>query len=360
MLALGAVGADAEHPWSGYGDPTGEEQQFLELLNQVRANPLAYQTHLGTDLTAGNKFALVPRPPLVFNARLLEAARRHSQDMNDRGFFGHQNPQGETAAQRLRAAGYAWLCYSENLAVAMETPAEALRELVVDDGIPDLGHRVSLLGLSEHSTRLDEIGIGIHLGGGPHRKYYSLELAADANPAPFVTGVAFRDSNRNGAYDPGEGLPGIQVQIGNDAATVTSASGEYALPLPEPGSYVATASGPGLGAVRQAALTMGSVNTKLDFAVQPILVAQVQVRTPISGPAAATQSPVHPRPAAAPAKARPAASEIRNRTAVAGKPGKTRVAQARPAARPVTLSRKAARPAVAPRRPARVALRRKA
>lgn len=269
VVGIGAGPAVADGAWAGCGEPTGEEQQFLELLNAVRANPNAAQRQLGVDLTAGGKFQLTPRPPLVCNARLIEAARGHSRDMNDLAFFGHRNPRGQMAGERIRTAGYNWLGYSENLAASFASPQEALRELLIDEGVPDLGHRVSLLGLSEQTAHLDEVGIGIHAGNGPYRKYYSLELATDSEPEPFVTGVVYRDQNGNGAYDPGEGMPGVHVQIGADGEAITNSAGGYGVRAPETGSYVVTAGGAALGSTLQAAAQVGRRNVKVDFVVRP-------------------------------------------------------------------------------------------
>ncbi len=268
-VAVGAGPALAGGAWAGCGDPTGEEQQFMELLNAARANPTAAQRQLGVDLTAGGRFQLSPRPPLVGNARLIEAARGHSRDMNDLAFFGHRNPRGQMAGERIRTAGYNWLGYSENLAASFSNPHEALRELLIDEGVPDLGHRVSLLGLSEQTAHLDEIGIGIHAGNGPYRKYYSLELATDSEPDPFVTGVVYRDQNGNSVYDPGEGIPGVHVQVGTDGEAITNKAGGYGARAPEAGSYVVTAGGTTLGSTLQAAVQVGRQNVKLDFVVRP-------------------------------------------------------------------------------------------
>src|SRR4051812_1340071 len=64
--------------------PTVAEQLFLEALNDARANPAAYGASIGLDLSG-----VAPGQPLAFNPLLVQAARGHSQDMSDRGYFGH-------------------------------------------------------------------------------------------------------------------------------------------------------------------------------------------------------------------------------------------------------------------------------
>src|SRR2546429_7504208 len=80
------------------GDPTDEEQLYLEYLNRSRADPpaegvrlanttdpdvLSAYTYFGVNLTLmQNEFATNPPvPPLAFNSRLIDAARWHSGDM---------------------------------------------------------------------------------------------------------------------------------------------------------------------------------------------------------------------------------------------------------------------------------------
>jgi uncharacterized protein YkwD len=54
-------------------------------------------------------------PELTFDAKVAEVARAHSQDMRDRRFFSHINPDGKTFSQRLRDAGVSFQTSGENL-----------------------------------------------------------------------------------------------------------------------------------------------------------------------------------------------------------------------------------------------------
>jgi hypothetical protein len=66
---------------------------FLNLLRQV-----------GFDCGTGVMTAAAPA--LVMKPELQCAARRHSRDMAERGFFSHDNPDGWTPEDRMRNAGY--------------------------------------------------------------------------------------------------------------------------------------------------------------------------------------------------------------------------------------------------------------
>src|SRR5436309_12481547 len=76
--------------------PTAVEQLFLERLNEVRADPPAYGRAIALDLSSVH-----PAPPLAFQPLLIQAAREHSQDMNDRGYVSHVSPEGQTLIDRL-------------------------------------------------------------------------------------------------------------------------------------------------------------------------------------------------------------------------------------------------------------------
>src|SRR6266851_116000 len=115
---------------SGY-KPSAQEQLFLEDLNDARGNPAAYGASIGLDLST-----VAPSQPLAFNTLLIEAARLHSQDMNNQGYFNHISPQGIDPGQRLTEAGFNWTSWGESIAAGQSfpSPADALRGLIIDSG----------------------------------------------------------------------------------------------------------------------------------------------------------------------------------------------------------------------------------
>src|SRR3954454_17996180 len=68
--------------------PTAFEQLYLELLNDARFDPAAYATTVAValggaapyDITGFNLNGVAPSQSLAFDARLIQAARGHSQD----------------------------------------------------------------------------------------------------------------------------------------------------------------------------------------------------------------------------------------------------------------------------------------
>jgi hypothetical protein len=97
----------------------------------------------------------------------------------------------------------------------------------------------------------------------------------------FITGVAYRDGNSNGVYDPGEGVSGVEITTDHGSwYAVTSTSGGYAIPVAaNSGRYTVTAAGgPFNGATTS--VTVGSDSVKADWvlpAAATVLPAQVTV-----------------------------------------------------------------------------------
>lgn len=58
---------------------------------------------------------------LAFDVELGRIAREHSEDMRDRGFFGHKDPDGNGLRKRLKAHGLAFSAAGENLALVSDS-----------------------------------------------------------------------------------------------------------------------------------------------------------------------------------------------------------------------------------------------
>lgn len=105
-------GQDVLTPDSGLGcspelwDPAASalEAEMLSAVNEVRAQ-------------AGQcgQESFEATPPLSSAPELRCAARRHSLDMVERGFFDHVNPDGDDVAERVEDEGYDWVSVGENI-----------------------------------------------------------------------------------------------------------------------------------------------------------------------------------------------------------------------------------------------------
>jgi uncharacterized protein YkwD len=109
-------------------------------------------------------------PPLQINPLLMQVAGAHSQDMINRNFFDHINPDGLDPGDRLTNAGYNWLGAGENIGGGFTTP-----QAMFNAWMSSPGHRAGML--SDYYT---EVGIGYVIGG-----YYGHYWTADfAKPVP--------------------------------------------------------------------------------------------------------------------------------------------------------------------------------
>jgi uncharacterized protein YkwD len=95
--------------------------------------------------------------PLRTDARLRAAARDHSADMRDQGYFDHDTPDGTSPWDRIKAVGYS-VPGAENIARDYRTAAA-----VVAGWMDSPGHRANIL-----NCDLKAVGIGVAYGpSGP-------------------------------------------------------------------------------------------------------------------------------------------------------------------------------------------------
>ena len=55
--------------------------------------------------------------PLKFNSQLTALGGTYAQDMINRNFFAHYNPEGQTPFDRMKQAGISYSYAGENLAI---------------------------------------------------------------------------------------------------------------------------------------------------------------------------------------------------------------------------------------------------
>jgi uncharacterized protein YkwD len=121
------------------------EDDILEIVNQVRAQ----------GANCGSEGSFGPTGPLTMNPALRCAARKHSKDMNDRNFFDHTNPSGESPWDRMAQAGYSYSAAGENIAGGSPDAAGTMDQWMGSDG-----HCANIM-----SPDFQEIGVGYYPGG---------------------------------------------------------------------------------------------------------------------------------------------------------------------------------------------------
>lgn len=282
------------------GNPTAEEQLYLEYINRARANPRAEGVRMATTtnadvLRAYQSFgvnlvlmqaqlaAIAPRPPLSMNATLSAVARAHTQDMFRNNFQGHNGTNGSTTASRIIGSGYtanAGYYFGESVFARAYSVFYGHAAFEVDWGgnaasggmQSPPGHRNN-----NHSANFREVGIGVVLGSnqGVGPQLVTQDFASRSDALPLVTGVIYEDKNRNAFYDLGEGIGGVTVTVvGSNYYAVSAGSGGYSVPVPTNGAYTVSFSGGQVPAGQRAVTVTGGNNVKLDYIATPAAVVR--------------------------------------------------------------------------------------
>jgi uncharacterized protein YkwD len=144
------------------------ERQVLDVLNQARTNPAAYAETLKryrtyfhanivslpgqpTDIETEEGVAVVDEtiaflkrqtalPPVASVSLLESSASDHVRDQSVSGETGHDGSDGSTPAQRVRRRG-GGAYVAEVIAYGPVDAVDAVRQLIIDDGVADRGHR---------------------------------------------------------------------------------------------------------------------------------------------------------------------------------------------------------------------------
>lgn len=276
-----------------HGDPTDHEQYMLELVNWARANPGLEAARLGIDLNEDlppGTISTDPKPPLSFHPFLLSAARGHNAWMLNANIFSHTGANNSSPGDRMSAAGYSFVHpggWGENIAwrgtTASSFDLKYFVELLHDGLFRSEGHRKNLM-----NPKYDEVGVGVNTGyfyrdGENWNSTMASQNFAysSSTPGPLVVGLVFRDTNGNGTYDPGEGIPGVTVtpEVG-DYYAVTSSSGGYAFPFSGTGGLEVEFSGGELVQTIMRSAIRGAENVKLDVELNsatPLLISPASI-----------------------------------------------------------------------------------
>lgn len=282
------VGLSAGPTLYSIGQPTDDEQLYLELINRARANPPQEGTWLFqlTDpnvLSAIDSFdvnltlmvnefnGIAPSQPLAFSAPMIAAARLHSALMFTNQVQEHQitsiNEPGLLA--RLQNEGYNAVTVSENIFSYSDNTLYGHAGFQIDwgndaDGMQTgRGHRVNI-----HRADFREIGVGVYDGvnGDVGPQLVTQDFGRTADDKPFLTGVVYHDLNSNQFYDLGEGLGGVTVGVtGANFFALTASSGGYTIPLPGNGNYTVSFTAANGGNFTTNVTVSGNLNTKVDW-----------------------------------------------------------------------------------------------
>jgi uncharacterized protein YkwD len=277
-------------------NPTGYEQEMLELLNHMRTDPagelhrlltstnpiqsadanvqaaLDYYGVSGTAL-ASAWASLRPVQPVAWNDSLMTSSHAHNQAMIAADQQSHQLPGEASLGTRITEAGYTnWTIAGENIYAYANSVFYGHAGFAIDWG-PGLngmqnpaGHRNNMMNGS-----FREVGIAVTQDNNPNTDVGPYVITQDFGNRstlgnPYLLGAVYNDINHDGRYEAGEGLGGVTVTVRgttNSYNIGTMSAGGYQLQVPA-GSYAVTFSGPGLATPITQTVTVGTANVMLD------------------------------------------------------------------------------------------------
>ncbi len=104
--------------------------------------------------------------PLKANDELAKVARAYSQEMAQKNFFSHIDPEGTNPAKRVSASGLPYWIVAENLFMSTNAPQPV--PLAVKGWMASPGHRENIL-----RSGVTETGVGVWREG---TTYYITQL----------------------------------------------------------------------------------------------------------------------------------------------------------------------------------------
>lgn len=155
-LLVGTVlGPTVDTPGAVVASAGGDSAESAQRLNETRVERLVAERTNAERVDRG-------LDPLAYDRLLARVGEAHGEDMRDRGFVGHENPDGEGLAARYAAFGVGCpggenVYYSPNGGLA-STPG-ALAGHVVDAWMESEGHRAAIL-----KGRFTRQGVGVVVG----------------------------------------------------------------------------------------------------------------------------------------------------------------------------------------------------
>lgn len=105
------------------GDVRSADKSLLAQVNAARATPR---------MCGYRRFAAAR--PLSWSNALGTAAQGHSRAMARENYFAHQDPDGETPADRARVAGFRGRQIGENIAAGQGSPNQAMQSWLASPG----------------------------------------------------------------------------------------------------------------------------------------------------------------------------------------------------------------------------------
>lgn len=99
---------------------------------------------------------------LSYNQTMQKYARSKSADMGNRGYFSHENPEGQLITASMQQDGVSYSAWGENIAyIGGVSDAQVLADQFMTNWMNSEGHRANIL-----SSNFNSIGIGVYEANG--------------------------------------------------------------------------------------------------------------------------------------------------------------------------------------------------
>lgn len=145
-----------------------EAKRAFDLLCDIRNHPDKYYSKM--DFLKNEKISDVQ---LVWNDTLAKAAEWKVLDMIKNKYSAHVDPKGNGMNFYINKFGYKIKKeslknnksnYFESICFGAEDGEEGIINLIIDKGVPSLGHRKHLLGTDKDKAKFKDIGIAFAKG----------------------------------------------------------------------------------------------------------------------------------------------------------------------------------------------------
>lgn len=176
------------YDYNGYADGSADIlEDILAEINYVRTRPKEYalkrltpmlKKYKGLDYYQNDSLVITtqegavackeciavlkkqkPLAPLTMDDLLCRAATMHMEDQSETGQIGHEGSDGSHSYDRIKKAGFRGSMTGENIAYGCFNPVEIVTTLLIDDGMPDRGHRDNFL-----NPDYDRVGVAYAQG----------------------------------------------------------------------------------------------------------------------------------------------------------------------------------------------------
>ena len=158
LLAVGAIALIAGHN-SHDSDSSSKNSNSNTTSGNTSTNTSSNTNSSSQNVTADQKLAVEllnadraknGLSALKTNSQLTSLAGNYAQDMIDRNFFAHNNPEGQTPFDRMKNAGISYTYAGENLAINNNVTAAETAFM------NSSGHRANIL-----NKNYTEVGVGV-------------------------------------------------------------------------------------------------------------------------------------------------------------------------------------------------------